>query len=136
MPHRMSLYKKEHSGVEIQASDNKRSLVFRDWSHGAFAFYLTNSALLNKRVLSQNKTLVNWYFLFPLYLMYKKKYASMIHWHLTYVLSCWCAIKTHLQKWEGGHSPFVSAYIFGIYLKFGYKNPSILTPSDLVDIAT
>ena len=55
----MSLHKKEHSGVEIQASDNKRSLVFRDWSHGAFAFYLTNSALLDKRVLSQNKTLVN-----------------------------------------------------------------------------
>ena len=59
VPYRMSLHKKEHSGVKIQASDNKRSLVFRDWSHGAFAFYLTNSALLDKRVLSQNKTLLN-----------------------------------------------------------------------------
>jgi hypothetical protein len=28
------------------------------------------------------------------------------------------------------------AYIFGIYIKFGYKNPSILSPSDSVDIAT
>ena len=28
------------------------------------------------------------------------------------------------------------AYIFGIYIKFGYKNPSILTPCDSVDIAT
>ena len=28
------------------------------------------------------------------------------------------------------------AYIFGIYIKFGYKNPSILTPCDSVDVAT
>ena len=28
------------------------------------------------------------------------------------------------------------AYIFGIYIKFGYKNPSILTPYVLVDVAT
>ena len=28
------------------------------------------------------------------------------------------------------------AYIFGIYIKFGYKNPSILTPSNSVDVAT
>ena len=28
------------------------------------------------------------------------------------------------------------AYFFGIYIKFGYKNPSILTPSDLVEVAT
>ena len=28
------------------------------------------------------------------------------------------------------------AYIFEIYIKFGYKNPSILTVSDLVDVAT
>ena len=28
------------------------------------------------------------------------------------------------------------AYIFGIYIKFGYKNPSILAPSDSVDVAT
>jgi hypothetical protein len=28
------------------------------------------------------------------------------------------------------------AYIFGIYIKFGYKNPSISTPSDSVDVAT
>ena len=28
------------------------------------------------------------------------------------------------------------AYFFGIYIKFGYKNPSILTPSDSVDVAT
>ena len=27
------------------------------------------------------------------------------------------------------------AYFFGIYIKFGYKNPSILTPYNLVDIA-
>ena len=27
-------------------------------------------------------------------------------------------------------------YIFGIYRKFGYKNPSILTPSDSVEVAT
>ena len=28
------------------------------------------------------------------------------------------------------------AYIFGIYIKFGHKNPWILTPFDSVDIAT
>ena len=28
------------------------------------------------------------------------------------------------------------AYIFGIYIKFGYKNPSILTPYDSIDVAT
>ena len=28
------------------------------------------------------------------------------------------------------------AKFFGIYLKFGYKNPSIITPCDLVNIAT
>ena len=28
------------------------------------------------------------------------------------------------------------AYIFGIYIKFGYKNPSVLTPYDSVDFAT
>jgi hypothetical protein len=28
------------------------------------------------------------------------------------------------------------AYIFGIYKKFGGNNPSILTPLDLVDVAT
>ena len=28
------------------------------------------------------------------------------------------------------------AYIFGIYIKFGYKNPSIFTPSFLVEVAT
>ena len=28
------------------------------------------------------------------------------------------------------------AYIFGIYKKFGGNNPSILTPLDLVNIAT
>ena len=27
-------------------------------------------------------------------------------------------------------------YIFGIYIKFGCKNPSILTPSDSVDITS
>jgi hypothetical protein len=27
-------------------------------------------------------------------------------------------------------------YIFGIYIKFRYKNPSILTPSNSVDLAT
>ena len=27
------------------------------------------------------------------------------------------------------------AYFFGIYIKFGYRNPSILTPLDSVDIA-
>jgi hypothetical protein len=26
------------------------------------------------------------------------------------------------------------AYIFGIYIKIGYKNPSILTPSDYIKI--
>ena len=28
------------------------------------------------------------------------------------------------------------AYIFGIYIKFGYKNPSILAPTDSVAVAT
>ena len=27
-------------------------------------------------------------------------------------------------------------YSFGIYIKFGYKNPSILTPLDSVDVAS
>ena len=27
-------------------------------------------------------------------------------------------------------------YFFGIYIRFGYKNPSILTPLDSVDIAS
>ena len=30
----------------------------------------------------------------------------------------------------------VFAYFFGIYIKFGYKNPSILTPLDLVNVAS
>ena len=30
----------------------------------------------------------------------------------------------------------VFAYFFGIYMKFGYKNPSILTPLDSVDVAS
>jgi hypothetical protein len=28
------------------------------------------------------------------------------------------------------------AYIFGIYIKFGYKNPSILAPYNSVSVAT
>ena len=28
------------------------------------------------------------------------------------------------------------AYFFGMYIKFGYKNPSILTSSDSIDVAT
>ena len=28
------------------------------------------------------------------------------------------------------------ANIFGTYIKFGYKNPSIITPSDSVDVAS
>ena len=28
------------------------------------------------------------------------------------------------------------AYFFGIYIKFGYKNASILTPLDSVDVAS
>ena len=28
------------------------------------------------------------------------------------------------------------AYFFGIYIKFDYKNPPILTPSHSVDVAT
>ena len=36
----------------------------------------------------------------------------------------------------GGTGDELFAYIFGIYIKFGYKNPSILTPYDLVDVAT
>ena len=28
------------------------------------------------------------------------------------------------------------AYFFGIYIKFGYKNPSILTPYNSVDVAS
>ena len=28
------------------------------------------------------------------------------------------------------------AYFSGIYIKFGYKNPSTLTPLDSVDVAT
>ena len=28
------------------------------------------------------------------------------------------------------------AYIFGVYIKFGYKNPLTLTLSDSVDVAT
>ena len=28
------------------------------------------------------------------------------------------------------------AYFFGIYIKVGYNNPSILTPFDSVDVAT
>ena len=27
------------------------------------------------------------------------------------------------------------AYIFGMYIEFGYENPSILTPCDLVEVA-
>jgi hypothetical protein len=27
-------------------------------------------------------------------------------------------------------------FIVGIYIKFGYKNPSILAPCDLVDVST
>jgi hypothetical protein len=28
------------------------------------------------------------------------------------------------------------AYFFGIFIKFGYKNPSILTPNNSVDVAS
>ena len=38
------------------------------------------------------------------------------------------------KKIEGTGELFT--YIFGIYIKFGYKNPSISTPFDSVDVAT
>ena len=28
------------------------------------------------------------------------------------------------------------AYFFGVYIKFGFKNPSILTPLDSIDVAS
>ena len=37
---------------------------------------------------------------------------------------------------EGGIVEELFTYIFGIYIKFGYKNPSILTPCDSVNVAT
>ena len=37
---------------------------------------------------------------------------------------------------EGGRRRNLFTCIFGIYIKFGYKNPSILTPYDSVDVAT
>jgi hypothetical protein len=30
----------------------------------------------------------------------------------------------------------IFAYFFEIYIRFGYKNPSILTPLDSVDVAS
>ena len=36
----------------------------------------------------------------------------------------------------GGTVEELFAYIFGMYIKFGYKNPSILIPCDLVDVVT
>ena len=38
-----------------------------------------------------------------------------------------------LLRSEGGGTFF---YIFGIHIKFGCKNPSVLTPCDSVDVAT
>ena len=37
---------------------------------------------------------------------------------------------------RGGTVEELFAYIFGIYKKFGYKNPSILAPTDSVSVAT
>ena len=37
---------------------------------------------------------------------------------------------------EGATVEELFAYIFGIYIKFGYKDPSILAPSDSVSVAT
>ena len=41
-------------------------------------------------------------------------------------------------KGEGGQWTVeeLFASFFGIYIKFGYKNPSILTPLDSVDVAS
>ena len=37
---------------------------------------------------------------------------------------------------RGGTVEELFAYIFGIYIKFGYKDPSILAPFDSVSVAT
>ena len=37
---------------------------------------------------------------------------------------------------RGGTMEELFAYIFGIYIKFGYKDPSILAPSNSVNVAT
>ena len=41
-----------------------------------------------------------------------------------------------LFRMEGVMVEEFFAYIFGNYIKFGYKNPSILAPYNLVDVAT
>ena len=38
--------------------------------------------------------------------------------------------------YRGATSKELFSYFFGIYIKFGYKKPSILASSDLVDVAT
>jgi hypothetical protein len=45
-------------------------------------------------------------------------------------------MKNHPLPPKGRFFSSFGAYIFGIYIKFGYKNPSILTPSDSVNVAT
>ena len=46
--------------------------------------------------------------------------------------------KTHFLFFStvGGTVEELFAYIFGIYIKFGFKNPSILAPFDSVSVAT
>ena len=39
-------------------------------------------------------------------------------------------------EYGGGTVEELFAYFFGIDIKFGFKNPSILTPLDSVDVAT
>ena len=44
--------------------------------------------------------------------------------------------KSEKKNFLGGAVEELFAYIFGIYKKFGYKDPSILAPTDLVSVAT
>ena len=44
--------------------------------------------------------------------------------------------KSSLRKVDFLSAEGLFACFFGIYIKFGYKNPSILAPSDSVDVAT
>ena len=50
---------KEHLGVEIHVTGWLYTQHIQGLVPRGLYFYLTNSALLNKRVLSQNKTLIN-----------------------------------------------------------------------------
>ena len=77
------------------------------------------------------------YVCFPLLIFRSEMFPSQGRYHLTTI----CLIDANYHEKGDFLCRVVTveelfAYIFGIYIKFGNNNPSILAPTDLVDVAT